>query len=115
MVAAARKIGAEKRRRLKKPTGDTDEESVWAQCWLAQAEQMLTQLRAGRNAGVCSLQPISPYQIAFWDEKHKKVRMGCCSKWQWRYPKDPVTGEYLPIDEGGLLGCSGDGRHRRQV
>jgi hypothetical protein len=103
VVAAAKALGAEKRRRLKTKCGSTDPNSVWAQCRLAQALQFLAQLRAGRRQGVCSLKPISLYGIAFWDEKHKKQHMGCASKWQWRTPRDPETGTPLPADQGGRL------------
>eukprot|EP00966_Prymnesium_polylepis_P285744 6600608-Prymnesium_polylepis.2 len=44
VVAAAKALGAEKRRRLKVKCGNTDVGSVWAQCRLAQAQQFLAQI-----------------------------------------------------------------------
>jgi hypothetical protein len=95
VVAAAKQLGAQKRRRMKVKVGNTDAGSVWAQCRLEQAIQFLAQLRAGRRQGVCSLRPIYIAGISFWDEKHKKVHNGCASKWQWRVPRDPATVLYL--------------------
>ena len=102
VVAAAVALGAEKRRRLKRKCGSTDPNDAWSKARLAQVQQFLAQLRAGRREGVCSLKPIHLYGIAFWDEKHKKVRMGCSSKWQWRVPRGP-DGAYLSAEEGGKL------------
>eukprot|EP00966_Prymnesium_polylepis_P320318 7376687-Prymnesium_polylepis.1 len=102
IVAAAVAIGAVKRRRLKTKCGNTDVGSLWARCRLAQVRQFLAQLRAGQCRGVCSLQPVYIDGIAFWDEKHKKVHMGCTSKWQWRLPRD-ADGVWLPVEKGGEL------------
>ena len=40
-------------------------------------------------------------QIAFWDEKHMKIILGCCSKHEWRIPLGP-DGNYLSEAEGGV-------------
>jgi hypothetical protein len=48
--------------------------------------------------------PFELEQVFFWDERHRKVCLGCMSTYEWRFPVDPNDPEcYLPFKDGGVL------------
>ena len=98
-------------RRQTKKSGTTDTSVAWAVASLAQAEQQLCQLKAGAGDSTsirrCKNEGWTPFtlqQVFFWDERHRKVCLGCLSSYEWRFPVDPNDPEcYLPLSEGGVM------------
>ena len=98
-------------RRQTKKSGTIDTSAGWAVASLAQAEQQLYQLAAGagdrRAKQWCDREgwnPIKLEQIFWWDERHRKVCLGCMSSYEWRFPVDPNDEHsYLAIEDGGIL------------
>ena len=98
-------------RRQTKKSGTTDMSADWAVASLAQAEQQLCQLAAGSGDSValrrCKNEGWTPFeleQVFFWDERHRKVCLGCLSTYEWRFPVDPNDPDcYLPFKDGGVL------------
>jgi hypothetical protein len=109
-VTAHRQDGDVHRRQTKK-SGTTDTSAAWAVASLEQVTQMLEQLKAGlgdtvarRNCKHNEWTPFELAQVAFWDERHVKVCLGCLSSYEWRFPVDPNDPEcYLPLELGGVL------------
>ena len=107
------RAGADVHRRQTKKSGSSDTTAAWAKASLAQAKQMRTQLLAGtgdRNAiRDCRREgwkQIKLEQVAFWDERHRKVILGCASKYEWRFLVDknhPGCRIIDPNDPRGVL------------
>lgn len=105
--------GADVHRRQAKKSGSTDTTAAWAKASLAQAEQMQVQLAAGggdRSAlRQCRREGWKTFkleQVAFWDERHRKVILGCSSKYEWRFLVDkdhPDCRITDPNDARGIL------------
>jgi hypothetical protein len=48
--------------------------------------------------------PLEISQLFWWDERHRKVTLGCSTAWEWRFPVDPDDPDcFLPLDQGGVL------------
>jgi len=98
-------------RRQTKKSGTTDPSAGWAVASLAQADQQLCQLAAGGGDSTalrrCRNEGWTPFkleQVFFWDERHRKVCLGCLSTYECRFPVDPNDPEcYLPFKDGGVL------------
>ena len=104
------RAGADVHRRQTKKSGSSDTTAAWAKASLAQAKQMRTQLLAGtgdRNAiRDCRREgwkQIKLEQVAFWDERHRKVILGCASKYEWRFLVDNISIKIGILDVSGLI------------
>jgi hypothetical protein len=100
-----RVLGAKRQKTKTRPTGNKDVNSSWAKARLAQAKQYLEQLRKGgqrmtRRGASAAATPLELASIAWWDEKHKKIRLGCMGKHTWTYPVGG-DGRYLSEADGG--------------
>jgi hypothetical protein len=62
-------------RRATKKSGNDDKGSIWANARVNQARQLIEELDNGK---------LSEEAIVWWDEKHKKCILGCCTKDEWR-------------------------------
>ena len=107
----AHRNDADVHRRQTKKSGTIDTSANWAIASLAQVEQQLAQLAAGagdhRALRQCKREgwtPIKLEQIFWWDERHRKVCLGCLSSYEWRFPVDPNDHEsFLSFEDGGVL------------
>ena len=137
----------EYRKRRTKKSGKDDNGSDWAKARLILVKQLQQQLDLGEaqasegsHVGTPAdtadlsphLPPLSLDKIAFWDEHHKKVRLGHASKWEMRYrldengglsrdgelePDKPTTSVKYPGEARGCFGVamvSGRGNGMKQ-
>jgi hypothetical protein len=102
---SCKRAGSDVHRRQSKKSGSSDKTAKWALASLAQAKQQKIQLLAGsgdRNAiRDCRTEgwtPIALAQIAWWDERHRKVCLGCSSKYEWRFMVDKDHPECRILD-----------------
>ena len=112
MRQSCKRAGSDVHRRQSKKSGSSDKTAKWALASLAQAKQQKIQLLAGsgdRNAiRDCRTEgwtPIALAQIAWWDERHRKVCLGCSSKYEWRFMVDKDHPECIldPTDSRAVL------------
>ena len=107
------------KRATKKP-GKDDKDTPWAKSRVVQCNQWLRQLEIGRlvKADLAALPederehykwqdkyelpPIAIDAIAWWDEHHKKIRLGHQSKWEVLLRFDE-SGEVATEEDGGVL------------
>ena len=109
--ATAHREDGDVHRRQTKKSGTIDTSANWSIASLAQVNQQLEQLKAGlgdtmaiRNCRAEGWNPWELAQVAWWDERHRKVCLGCLSSYEWRFPVDPNNPDcFLPICEGGML------------
>ncbi len=107
-------------KRAAKKSGKDDKGTPWARSRVVQCKQWLRQLEIGRlvRADLAAMRardragykwsdkyefpPIYIEGIAWWDEHHRKIRLGHQSKWEvlLRYDKD---GELATEEGGGVL------------
>jgi len=90
-----------------KKSGKDDLLSDWCVARLAQCDQWLAQFRLGHTVppGAAYPGPFPPYHvhaIAWWDEHHKKIRLGHASKWECRLRFDE-DGNLAREEDGGVL------------
>ena len=78
-------------RRATKKSGNDDKGSIWANARVNQANQLITQLDSGE---------LNIEAIVWWDEKHKKCILGCCTKDEWRVCRNEA-GEICDEEHGG--------------
>lgn len=78
-------------RRATKKSGNDDKGSIWANARLNQANQLIRQLDSGE---------LNIEAIVWWDEKHKKCILGCCTKDEWRVCRNEA-GEICDEEHGG--------------
>lgn len=91
-------------KRQTKRSGSEDATAVWNRCSLLETTQLEAQLDPTRK-GECRRKgwtPLKIEQIMAWDQRHRRVELGCMTKWEWRFPEDPDhPGCFLPLDKGG--------------
>jgi hypothetical protein len=86
-------------KRPMKKSGKEDMDSVWAQARKAFALQLRDQLK-----GIGPHASIYLDGIAWWDEHHKKVRLGHAGKYMFQEAEDPDRpGERMAIADGGAF------------
>jgi hypothetical protein len=109
---------------LRRKTGSKDPESDWANARLVFAQQMIDQVKIGKDIdnGVISSQqvfegvengtmppPIYPEAVLHCDEHHSRACIGgaghdgSSKKIQWRIAVCPITGELMRIEDGGVV------------
>jgi hypothetical protein len=75
-------------KRLTKPSGKSDPSCDWSKARLAQSKQILDQiLLSVADASVIEESLLKPLYLdgcVFWDEKHKKQRLGSSSLIEYR-------------------------------
>ena len=80
----------QKHKRETKKSGKEDPECGWSLARLAQCKQHQLQLSLGEvgataeDIAACAFNPMPLDKIVWWDEKHKKIRLGCDSKHETR-------------------------------
>ena len=102
-------------KRSTKKSGKDDEDTIWANARVNQATQMLEELES---------KELILEAITFWDEKHKKCILGCCTKYEWlvcrdssgiicdeehegKFPeKMPTTSVKFPAEARGIFGVT---------
>jgi hypothetical protein len=95
-------------RQQTKKSGKDDENTVWAGARLDYCSRLLDMLALGRlspaerAARGSSWPPLYPDGIAFWDEKHKKVKLGHTSKIEYRIRRN-ADGRPASEADGGVL------------
>lgn len=99
-------------RRGTRKSGSMDENSLWCRASLAQCEQLLERFSLNDNRrptasiyrffGREPLPPLSLKGIAYWDEKHQKIRLGHAGKYEVLVCRDPETGLPCSEQEGGV-------------
>ena len=79
-----------------------DKDSAWAKARLAQCRQWRDQFDASRPlpAG-CHRANIEA--VAWWDEHHKKTRLGHASKWENKVARHPESGLPCIPENGGVV------------
>ena len=92
-------------------SGSMDANSPWCRASLAQCEQLLERFSLNDNRrptasiyrffGREPLPPLSLKGIAYWDEKHQKIRLGHAGKYEVLVCRDPETGLPCSEQEGG--------------
>jgi len=102
---SCQRAGSHVHRRQSKKSGSADKTKSWAKASLAQARQQKVQILAGhgdrRARQECEREgwtPIALCQIAWWDERHRKVCLGCSSKYEWRFMVDKDHPECRILD-----------------
>mmetsp|Transcript_33519 Transcript_33519/g.88014 ORF Transcript_33519/g.88014 Transcript_33519/m.88014 type:complete len:672 (+) Transcript_33519:311-2326(+) len=82
--------------------GTTDVNSPWAHARFLFALQLSIQMQGDEElADKFGLKPFSIHQVLWLDEKHMKEIVGNFTKWTYSIPKDPASGRYLPVENGG--------------
>ena len=101
----SKRHGADVHKRRSKKTGSADKSKGWAKASLAQAKQQKVQLAAGagdrnalRDCRTNGWTVIALDQIAWWDERHRKVVLGCTSKYEWSFYVDKDHPECFILD-----------------
>ena len=91
---------AELKKRCTKKSGKDDLASAWCVARLAQVVQWRAQFALGEKVPIGGpytgdFPPLYPYAIAWWDEHHRKIRLGHASKWECRlrFDKDDHRGQ----------------------
>jgi hypothetical protein len=96
-------------RRATKKSGKDDEGSTWAKARKAECVQFKRQLELGDMLPGCAevtdspFPPLTVYQIAWWDENHKKVILGHTSKFENRISRNTFDKTPTPLQYGGVL------------
>jgi len=98
---------AELKKRCTKKSGKDDLASAWCVARLAQVVQWRAQFALGEKVPIGGpytgdFPPLYPYAIAWWDEHHRKIRLGHASKWECRLRFDK-DGNLAREEDGGEL------------
>ena len=98
---------AELKKRCTKKSGKDDLASAWCVARLAQVVQWRAQFALGESVPIGGafagpFPPLYPYAIAWWDEHHRKIRLGHASKWECRLRFDK-DGNLAREEDGGVL------------
>ena len=125
-------------KRATKKSGKEDTELPWCKSRLAQCRQWLKQFELGKSVPIGAVHisefpPLYIHAIAWWDEHHRKIRLGFASKFECRLRFDaegklaeqdeleeehPVTTTKFPGEARGAFGCcvvKDDGGHLKGV
>ena len=96
-------------KRGRKKSGKTDVNCMWSTARLAEVKQFKEMLRLGSlppdhiDVVNSPFPPLLLHAIAWWDEKHAKVKLGHESKWENRLYRNPFDNQPTEPEFGGVL------------